>query len=213
MSSDDLGYLALPPGGPGPAVLIIHSWWGLTPSFTDYADRLAAAGFLAGCVDLYDGRTAETDEQAQALRRMRRSEPAYRILQRSLEKLAEHPQAAGGLDPAVVGFSMGGHWAVWLAQHPPPGISATVLYYAARAGDFSRTASPLLAHFAGTDTYVRPAARRRMERAASRRGLTYVCHEYPGTAHGFAESDRPAYDAAAAREALERTTSFLAASR
>ncbi len=210
--SDALAYVALPPGASGPPVLIIHSWWGLTSSFTRYADRLAAGGFVVGCVDLYDGRTADTDQQAQELRRTRRSEPVYRVLQRSLKRLAAHTRASG-VDPAVVGFSMGGHWAVWLAQHPPPTVAATVLYYAARAGDFTLTTSPVLAHFAGTDGFVRPSARRRMEHAASLHGLTYRCHDYPGTTHWFAESDQPAYDAAAAGAALDRTISFLADSQ
>jgi dienelactone hydrolase len=35
----------------------------------------------------------------------------------------------------VVGFFMGGHWAVWLSQRPQYYVEATVLYYAARAAN------------------------------------------------------------------------------
>ena len=121
----------------------------------------------------------------------------YRTLQRALEELGTHPQASGS-DPAVLGFSMGGHWAMWLAQHPPPAVSAVVLYYAARSGDFTHMTAPVLTHFAETDEFVSPAARRTMEREITRRGLPYATYDYAGTGHWFAEPDQPAYDEIAA---------------
>lgn len=203
----DLAHVAHPEQGSGQPVLIIHSWWGLTAAFTSYADQLAARGFLAGCADLYDGAVAESETQARRLR-SRGREPAYRRLRRSLAALSTL-DGTEGRSPAVVGFSMGGHWAVWLAQHPDPPVSAVVLYYAARGGDFSEATAPLLAHFAGADDFVSGSARRSMERAISVRGLPYTSFDYPGTVHWFAESDRPAFEPEAAGLAFDRTTSFL----
>ena len=37
------GYLALPPSGRGPGVIVIQEWWGLTDHIVDIANRLAAA--------------------------------------------------------------------------------------------------------------------------------------------------------------------------
>lgn len=200
--------VSAPSVGAGPPVLIIHSWWGLTGSFTLLADRLAEAGFVAGCVDLFGGRVATTEQEARALRSANRNEPMYRTLQRALTQLGTHPQASES-HPAVIGFSMGGHWAMWLAQHPPPAVSAAVLYYSARAGDFTNMTSPVLAHYAETDEFVSSAARRKMEREIALRGLAYSAHRYPGTRHWFAEADHPAYDPAAADTAFERTVRFL----
>ncbi len=115
-----------------------------------------------------------------------------------------------GRSPAVVGFSMGGHWAVWLAQHPDPPVAAVVLYYAARGGDFTRASAPVLAHFATNDEFVSPAARRTMERAIAEKGLPYCAHDYPDTAHWFAESAHGAFNSGAATIAVERTAEFLA---
>ncbi len=206
--SDGLPYVAMPPGCSGPPVLVIHSWWGLTTAFTAYADRLAAHGFVVACADLFDGRTATTEDEARKLRAARRREPMYKTLQRDLRNLTS---VAGVTRPevALVGFSMGGHWAVWLSQHPPPAICGTVTYYAARGGDFSRAASPYLAHFAEHDEFVSTTARRNMERAVSRAGLAYAGHDYPGTGHWFAETDQAAYDDSAADRAFERTVAFL----
>ncbi|MEI6193168.1 MAG: dienelactone hydrolase family protein, partial [Verrucomicrobiota bacterium] len=60
-------YLALPAGGSGPGVLVLHAWWGLNSFFKDLCGRLAAEGFSALAPDLYHGPIADTVEGAQAL--------------------------------------------------------------------------------------------------------------------------------------------------
>lgn len=208
-TAERLGHVAVPAQGRWPPVLILHSWWGLTASFVRFADQLAEDGHLAGCVDLFGGAIATTDAHARRLRSAKRTEPIYRSLQQSLVALAHHPRANGAA-PAIVGFSMGGHWAVWVAQHPPPPVAGVVLYYAARGGDFTRASAPVLAHFADRDPFVSATARRSMERAIARQGVPYTAHDYPGTGHWFAESDQEGFDPVAAADAYERTRSFLA---
>ena len=61
------GYLAVPAAGAGPGVLVLHAWWGLTPSFTAVCDRLAEAGFVAVAPDLHAGQTATTIAEAEVL--------------------------------------------------------------------------------------------------------------------------------------------------
>ena len=209
MRSDDAGmpYLARPSRS-GRPVLIIHSWWGLTSSFTRIADRLADAGLLAGCADIYGGATATTEAEVRQLRQRKRSEPIYRTLQRCLQLLASDEQSTG-LAPAVLGFSMGAHWAVWLAQHPSPPVGAVALVYGARGGDFSAATAPVLSHFAEVDEFVSPAARRTMERAIAGQDLSYTAFEYPGTRHWFAESAHPSFDSDAAELAISRTIEFV----
>ena len=196
---------------PAGSVLVIHSWWGLTPSFREYGGLLADAGFAVGLSDLFDGRTAADEAGAKKLRRMPRRVPMYRTLMADLQELSARIRSR---HRAIVGFSMGGHWAVWLSQRPELRIDRTVLYYAARAGDFSSSRSAYLAHFADNDEWVNPAARRRMATAIRAAGRTYKEHEYPGTRHWFAESARVTeYDRMAAEIALGRTLEFLACSR
>ena len=51
------GYLALPPSGQGPGVIVIQEWWGLTDHIADVTERLAKEGklVLAGPFDGVDG--------------------------------------------------------------------------------------------------------------------------------------------------------------
>ena len=68
-STSNRAYLAVPDGGAGPGVLVLHAWWGLTPVFTDVCDRLAAAGFVALAPSLFPGgATAATIAEAEVLR-------------------------------------------------------------------------------------------------------------------------------------------------
>jgi carboxymethylenebutenolidase len=203
----DLAVLGTREGG-APAVLVIHSWWGLTASFTRFGEALADEGFVVGLADLFGGRTASDPEEARRLRRSRRAEPMYRTLIRNIDEL----RAAAGTeaDIGVAGFSMGGHWAVWLSQRPDLPIAATVIYYATRAGSFADSHAGFIAHFAEDDPWVKPAARRRMETAIAAGGCDYRAFDYPGTGHWFAESDRDRdHVPEAAALAFERTTAHL----
>lgn len=209
VASSPLAYSRAPLDAPGPPVLILHSWWGMTPSFPAYADRLAAAGFLAGCVDLYDGRLATTPAEARALRSAPRRQPMYRTMLAALDALRCDPACASSR-AVLVGFSMGGHWAIWLAQRADVAADAVVLHYATRAVKEPGTgAVPVLAHFAERDPFVTASGRRTMERSLERAGWPYRAVDHPGTEHWFAEPDDEHFDERAADRAFAETLAFL----
>ncbi len=205
-------YLAKPSHESGPGVLVLHSWWGLNNFFKDFCDRLADRGFVALAPDLYDGKVATTIPQARRLRAKAtasRKESAYKYLIRVIGVLSDEV-AVPGSDIGVIGFSMGGHWAWWLAQRPELPITATVTFYAARNGDYSGSRSDFLAHFAETDEWVSAAGVRKFERSLAAAGRTAFFHTYPGTGHWFMEQDRTdAFDPEAAALAWDRTLAFL----
>ena len=145
-------YLAEPESGPSGGVLVLHSWWGLNDFFRGLCDRLAQEGYAALAPDLYDGRVATTIAEAKALRAragVSRKESAHKYLIRMIGEL-QHLVPG---DVATLGFSMGGHWAYWLAQRPELPITATVAFCAARDGDYSNSRSAFLSHFAQTDDW------------------------------------------------------------
>ena len=140
--------------------MILHSWWGLDNFFRDLCRRFGDAGFVALAADLYGGKVAATMEEAKSLRARvtaSRKEPAYKYLSRMIKFLSTHEAVTKPLI-AVVGFSIGGHWAYWLAQRPELPIAATITFYAARGGDYSKSASSFLGHFAETDEWVSAAS-------------------------------------------------------
>ncbi len=140
---------------------------------------------------------------------MPRKVPMYKTLIANIENLLAYGDR-GARTVSLVGFSMGGHWAVWLSQQPDLEIRSTVLYYAVRAGNYVHCKTSFLAHFADNDPWVSRTARRNMERAISSAKCVYRAFDYPGTGHWFAETDRPeAYDAASAELAFERTIAHL----
>lgn len=204
-----LTHLATPSSGQGPGVLVIHAWWGLNEFFRSVCDQLAAVGFVAAAPDLFEGQIATTPEDAKRLRSAPKREPTYKTLLRAIEELQANP-ATVGPRIGVLGFSMGGHWALWLAQQPGLPIGATVTYYGARSGDFGHSSGPCLGHFAQTDEWVSAASRTKLKKSLEAAGRVATFHVYPGTNHWFSEPDRPdVYNPQAAELAWERTVEFL----
>lgn len=203
-------YFAAPKSDHRGAVLVLHSWWGLNGFFRRLCDRFADQGFVALAPDLYDGRMAGTVAEAKKLRAkatVSRKEPAYKYLIRMIGELRRETRAE---DIGVVGFSMGGHWAYWLAQRSDLPIAATVTFYAARNGDYSHSRSSFLAHFAETDEWVSPASVRKLERSLIKVGRSFECHTYSDTGHWFFEDDRAdAFKPEASALAWTRTLDFL----
>ena len=61
------GFLAVPPPGKGPGVLVLHAWWGLNETMKAFCTRLAESGFVAFAPDLYHGKVADNIVDAETL--------------------------------------------------------------------------------------------------------------------------------------------------
>ncbi len=206
----DAGYTAAPTSGARAIIVVLHPWWGLTPVMTGVCDDLSALGYVAVAPDLYGGRLADTPEEARALRGRRRSLPMWRHIVTEVERTRSDfgVEALG-----QIGFSMGGHWALWLAKQARPEvppISATTVFYATRGGDFSASHSAFQLHLAESDPFVAPGAAARQERQLRAAGLQVEVHHYAHTGHWFFEWDRPAaHEPISAALAWGRTVRFL----
>lgn len=202
-------YFAVPKEGGGPGVVVLHSWWGLTDGVRSICDRLAKEGFVAAAPDLYRGRIARTAAEARKLRSAPRTEPMWRTITSAIEKLRTHHAVSEG-PLGAVGLSMGGHWALWFASRADSPITATVVFYAARASDFARgPASSFQVHLADHDEFVSKAAVQKMQRAFASAGRDAETYFYPGTHHWFFEPGRPEHDAKEAALAWTRMLAFL----
>lgn len=202
------GYLAVPASGSGPGILVLHSWWGLTPFFRTLCDRLAALGYVALAPDLFDGETPADVEAAEAF--------LARVDANSLAHLTTSGlQTLRGLDvtpdgpAAVVGCSMGASMGLWLSARATDHVAATVAFYGAQDIDFEGATSAYLGHYADTDDYISEDELVLLEADLAVLGLAPDFHTYAGTRHWFFEDDRPEHDAEAAALAWERTVAFL----
>jgi len=217
------GYLATADAAAGsaaPGVVVLHAWWGLTEPFRQVCDRLAAAGLTALAPDLYRGKTTAAVEEAEVLGAALDREVeqwrsdirgAVRFLRQHATTDATHPAADGRGALALLGFSLGGAYALDMSVHLADEIAAVVTFYDAYAEpDYRRAHAAYLCHFAEDDAFLPAEKVAAFERALQAAGRQATFYTYSGTKHWFFEANRPdAFDAAAAALAWERTTTFL----
>ena len=205
-------YIAIPPSGKGPGVLVLHAWWGLNDTFRQVCGRLAQEGYVALAPDLFSGQIAHTIAEAeQHLQSFDEAHEVPPILDPAVDALKDHPAVTGkGL--GVIGFSMGAYWSLELALNQPNVFRAITLFYGTNGGggDFSQSKAAFLGHFAENDPYESSETVQKMENTLTGAGRPVNFYTYPGTGHWFFEPDRPdAYNAAAASLAWDRTKAFL----
>lgn len=188
----------------GPGVLLLHESFGMIDSLKDFADALNKEGFTVMALDLYNGVSASTFEEAQEMVASLDVDAVRRGLNAAVEHMREswHPRLG------VVGFSLGAGLASALAQDRL--IDATVVYYGFSDIDPARWRGPLLGHFAEQDE-LQPLdpVLASFERLQSG-GVDVELYVYPRTRHWFANPAIPdAYAPDAAALAWERTVGFL----
>jgi carboxymethylenebutenolidase len=197
-------YVASPERG-GPGVLVLHAWWGLKPFFKQVCDQIAEQGFIALAPDLYQGRLANTIDEAKALLEKR----DFELMGETVEAATNHLSSlCGGKPIGVLGFSMGAAWALAVAAHESD-VAAAVLFYGINEVDFSKVNSKILGHYSDSDEWEPLDGMRAMEQDMKKAGVDATFHIYPKVGHWFVETDRPEYDSAAAQLAWDRTFKFL----
>lgn len=205
------GFLAAPPSGEGPGVLVLHAWWGLNDTIKALCTRLAEAGFVAFAPDLYHGKVADTIPGAQALGRALDANHAQAEAEvaEAARFLSERVGPAGD-NLAAIGFSLGAYYALGLAAADPEHFRSVVLFYGSGDGDYSASKADYIGHFAENDEYEPQEYIDNLEASLKRLGRPVTFYRYSGAGHWFFEPDRPqAYNEAAAKLAWERTLAFL----
>jgi carboxymethylenebutenolidase len=189
--------------------MVVHAWWGLNAFFKQLCDRLAQAGFVTYAPDLYEGKVAETVEQAASYRDQTDWDKAMALLTSTVEALRGHPRTVDR-PIGVIGFSLGTYVALSLLEKMPQDVRAAVIFYGTRRGSYRGLQADVLGHFAEIDEFEDQSEVDRLEKTLKKAGVDTTFYTYPGTEHWFFESDQPnAYNADAAQLAWDRTLSFL----
>ena len=192
------GYLARPEMGDiDAAVIVIHEWWGLNDNIRAMAERLAAEGWAALAVDLYEGEVGEDREAARRLATAARENP-----DRGASNIRQAREWLGnelGVERVgVIGWCFGGGWSLQTALMLGDAIDAAVIYYGRVESDPEALApltAPVMGHFGSEDDGIplKPAD-------------IFV---YEGADHAFANPSGTRFDADAAIAAWGRTTEFF----
>jgi carboxymethylenebutenolidase len=192
-----------------PAVMVLHAWWGLNGFFRNFCDRLASEGFSTMAPDLYDGRTASTIEQAENLRSKLDRKGAFRKINATLDYLLSEKKLLTG-NVGVIGFSLGGHFALDLSSARREVKAVVVFYGTSPKRQWKKSEAAYLGHFAEKDPYEPFTNVLSLEKKLKSAGKRVKFYAYQNTGHWFFESDRlDAYDRAASALAWKRTVEFL----
>ena len=211
------GYLALPPAGTGPGLVLVQEIWGVNAHIRAVAEQYALDGFVVLAPDVFWRQQERTDlnydetDSAKAMELMNSLDlgQATEDVALAIEHLRGLPQVSGKV--GVVGFCMGGQLAYRAAAIGKP--DAAVSYYGGGIHNHLELAEqiqqPILFHYAGNDRLI-PASVIKQVREAFK-GQTHASfEEYEGVDHGFNCWGRPAYQQRAAALARGRTLIFLA---
>lgn len=206
------GYLALPPAGTGPGLIVIQEWWGLTSHIVDVSDRFAAEGYVVLAPDLFGGATTHDKDEAESLMQQLPVEQAARDLSGAVDYLLAH-DAVTSERLGAVGFCMGGGFVLVLAAQHGATIAAAVPFYGVlqEPVDFSGMDAEVLGHYGEQDDSIpAEAARELAERIHAESGRPAEFLFYPA-GHAFFNDTNllGTYDEESARTAWVRTLEFL----
>jgi len=201
------GWLAMAGQGK-PGIVVIQEWWGLNDQIKGVADRFAAAGYNALAPDLYKGRvTQKPDEANHMMSGLDFVGASDQDIAGAVSHLAATSRKVG-----VMGFCLGGALTIAAAARVT-GIACAVPFYGVppvALADPAKIRIPVQGHFANTDDWCTPQVVNEFEKAMTTAGNKPEIFRYDA-AHAFANEKSPAYDAAGAAKAWERTMAFLGA--
>lgn len=212
------GYLALPPSGRGPGIVLLQEVFGVNEHIRSVADNFAKAGYVVLAPDVFWrsqprvslGYEGADREQAMVLLKKTDLATATGDVVTAVSKL----RSLGVVDGKVtaIGYCYGGLLAYMAAASGA--VDAAVAYYGGGIhNQLDRAASikvPMLFHFGALDSHIPLSAVESIKQAFAGRDDVTV-HVYPDADHGFNASVRASYHEASAKLALQRTLAFLEA--
>lgn len=171
-------------GAKRPGVIVIHEIFGLNDDIRRITARVAGLGYVALAPDLYDGPGLRAICIAQTLLALNRGRgQAFEDLEAARKFLAEQPSVDGSRI-GVIGFCMGGGFALLFAVRAPMNVCAT--FY----GDVPKTSAeiggvcPVLGGY-GADDKLFAAQGRRLEKLLGENRVEHDVKIYDGAGHSF----------------------------
>lgn len=211
------GYLALPPTGQGPGMLVIQEIFGVNDHIRAVADKLAAEGYVVLAPDLfwrmkhdvelgYEGNDLE-----QAMDYYERFDEVKGIsdLRHAADALRNHKACTGRI--GAMGFCLGGKLAFRLAG--ATNLNVAICYYGGgienHIPESEKIKCKILLHFGETDSHILMSTVDKLRESFEAKP-NFAIEVYPGVGHGFNCDARSSYDSEAAELAWARSIELLA---
>lgn len=203
---NDFAYFVSGETGPGPGVLLLPSFWGLTRWRKSIADELSDQGHTVLVPDLNFGATPESEDEA--LEHLRSANPD-RLASLVLSSASLLTEKSARDSIAIVGFGMGGSLALWASVRLQTVVDRVVSFYGAQQIDFAGSRASYLIHLAEDDDYISDDEVVFMQATMGLEDLDVETHTYRGTRHGFGDREGENFDAESFDRAWGRTVKFL----
>lgn len=212
------GYLALPPTGRGPGLVLIQEIFGVNQHIRDVADQYAKDGFVVLAPDVFwraePGVDLDYDEagfqKGFGLMQGMDFNLAVADLVSASKALKARSEVQGRV--ASLGFCMGGMLSYLVGS--TGAVDAAVCYYGGGIHTALDKAAaypvPALMHFAENDGYIPMDAVASIQKAFDGKPEVHI-HTYAGVDHGFNCWGRPMYHQKTAALARGRSLQFLSA--
>ena len=195
-----------------PGLIVIHENRGLNEHIRDMTRRYAKDGYIALGVDLLSrrGGTDQVTDPAQFmafLGQTSRNELAQDLLS-GIAYLKTQPNFNGKV--GAVGYCFGGGM-TWVLAAQSPDLAAAVPYYGPPPdpiSDLQNVAAAVLAFYGETDQRINQSIPA-IEAAMRQYNKTFQYQIYPGAGHAFNNDTSQSYNAAAARDAYQRSLDWF----
>ena len=201
-------YRADPQGKPRGAVVVIQEIFGVNSHVKSVADGYAKDGYLAIAPAMFDRLqkgydTGYSQPEIQAGIAIMQKLDWKQTMQDAAAAVAEAKQAGKG---GIVGYCWGGTVA-WVAAARTSGLAASVPYYGGGMPNFisEKPKIPVMCNFGEADQ----SPTLEQAKAIAKAHPEITAHYYPGAGHGFNCDQRGSYNAAASKQARERTVEFF----
>jgi carboxymethylenebutenolidase len=210
-------FLALPPAGCGPGLLLLQEIFGVNEHIRAVAEQYAMDGFVVLAPDVFwqqhprldIGYTPEDIQRGRALAMAADRTALQRDLADAVQALRGRSEVRGrGI--GAIGYCMGGRLAYVAAA--TAGIDAAVAYYGGGIQDMldlaPQIACPIQFHYGALDANIPLSAVDKVR--AAMQGRAAEVHVYDSADHGFNCWARGSYQAASAALAHGRALQFFA---
>ena len=200
-------YRAEPAGKPRGGIVVIQEIFGVNSHVKSVADGYAADGYLAIAPAMFDRvqRGFDVGYTPEDIARGRELRPKISVDWAMKDAEAAVKAAAGAGKVGIVGYCWGG-FVAWMASARIPGLACAVPYYGGGILDNAdiEPKVPVMGHFGEKDSMIPVDGVKKLAEKHKKHQIFIYAAD-----HGFNCDQRGSYNAAAAKQARERTLAFF----